>query len=256
MEDLLEDLNTSLLDRIKASLQDSTEYGIVGPEFESVEAILDQLFRFSRAIRRSGILHRLVKIANHIEYDADGVNLTATFHAGISRLVEHYLKGCTASEELRDRLVETICLRRQNFSYLKAQRESRSSRKPTKIPTQAASRARSTLTSSFSINMPVFTATRKIKPIDLDPIPELRQSVMTATTAQVENVPINHSIQSSVSTDQQQRDNEEDALKLELPRPPEIPFGLREWECPYCLIVCPVEDFNLENWTYVRQISD
>ncbi|KAJ5707613.1 hypothetical protein N7488_007414 [Penicillium malachiteum] len=106
MEDLLEDLNTSLLYRVKA-LRDSTEDGIVRPKSESVEAILDQLFRFSRAVRRSGTLHRLVKIANHIEFDADGVNLTATFQAGISRLVEHYLRGCSASEELRERLVNS-----------------------------------------------------------------------------------------------------------------------------------------------------
>ncbi|KAJ6016171.1 hypothetical protein N7540_010762 [Penicillium herquei] len=239
MEDLLEDLKTSLLG--------------VRPEPESVEAILDQLFRFSRAVRRSGILHRLVKIANHIEYDADGVNLTATFQAGISRLVEYYLKGCSASGELSERLVETICLRQRNFSYLKAQRESRSSKKPTERPAQAASRARSTLTSSFSITMPVSTTTRKMKPIKLDPIIELRRPVMTATTAQVDHVPIDHSIQSSIGTDQQQRDTEEDAL--ELPRPPEIPFGLKEWECPYCLIVCPVKEFKPENWTYVRQTS-
>ncbi|KAJ5733770.1 Zinc finger C2H2 [Penicillium malachiteum] len=245
MEDLLEDLNTSLLHRIQA-LHHSTEDGIVRQESESVEAILDQLFRFSRAVRRSGILHRLVKIANNVEYDADGVNLTATFQAGISRLVEHYLKGCSASEELRDRLVETICLRRRNFSYLKAQRESRSSNKPTKIPTQAASRARSTLTSSFSITMPLPTTARKMKPINLDPIFELGRPVMTATTAQIDDVPIDHSIQSSVGADQQQRSTEEDGL--ELPQPPEIPFGVKEWECHYCLMVCPVKEFNPENW--------
>ncbi|KAJ5995494.1 hypothetical protein N7481_002471 [Penicillium waksmanii] len=67
----------------------------------NVEDTLDQLFRFSRAVRRSGMLHRHVKIANHTEYGPDGVNLTSEFHTAISRIIDHYLKGCTASQELR-----------------------------------------------------------------------------------------------------------------------------------------------------------
>ncbi|CAI7654372.1 unnamed protein product [Penicillium manginii] len=211
-------------------------------DMANVEGTLDLLFRFSRAIRRSGILHRLVKIANHNEYSPDGVNLTSEFHMATSRIIDHYLKGCNASPELRERLVDTICLRKRNFSYLKSQKKARSA--PMKVLEELPSRARSTFTPSFSVMTPVTTTGHKEKPIQFEPRLDLRRSLMTATTAQVDHVPLDRSIQSSIGAPQPEVSDEDP----ELPRPPVVPSGRKEWECPYCLVVCPIKEFRPENW--------
>ncbi|KAJ5741665.1 hypothetical protein N7533_011074 [Penicillium manginii] len=208
----------------------------------NVEDTLDQLFRFSRAVRRSGMLHRLVKIANHTEYGPDGVNLTSKFHMATSRIIDHYLKGCNASQELRERLVDTICLRQRNFSYLKSQKKTRSV--PMQVSEQLPSGARSTFAPSFSVMTPVTRTGHKEKSIQFKPRLDLRRSLLTATTAQIDHVPLDRSIQSSIAAPQPDVSDEDP----ELPRPPVVPFGRKEWECPYCLVVCPVKEFRPENW--------
>lgn len=211
----------------------------------NVEDTLDQLFRFSRAVRRSGMLHRLVKIANHTEYGPDGVNLTSKFHMATGKIIDHYLKGCTASQELRKRLVDTICLRQRNFSYLKSQKKNRST--TIQVPEKLPSRVSSTFVRSFSVIAPITTTGQKEKPLKLKPRLDLDlgRSLMTATTAQIDQVLLDHSIQSSMGASQPEVSDED----LELPRPPDFPHGRTEWECPYCLVVCSVKEFGADNWT-------
>lgn len=208
----------------------------------NVEDTLDQLFRFSRAVRRSGMLHRLVKIANHTEYGPDGVKLSSEFRTATSRIIDHYLKGCTAGQELRERLVDTIYLRQRNFSYLKSQKINRFAKK--QAPAQLPSRGGSTLTPSFSVITPVTATGLKEELLEIKPRLDLRRSLLTATTAQVDQVPLDRSIQSSIGASQSEVSGED----LELPRPPDVPFGRKELECPYCLVVCPVKEFESDNW--------
>ncbi|CAI7673710.1 unnamed protein product [Penicillium pancosmium] len=242
MGDLLDDLIMGLIDAQNTPRQTERSLAEVSIVASNVEDTLDQLFRFSRAVRRSGMLHRLVKIANHTEYGPDGVNLTSEFHMATSRIVDHYLKGCTASQELRERLVDTICLRQRNFSYLKSQKSNRSA--TIQAPAQLPSRARSTFVPSFSVTTPVKTTEQKEKPVKFKPRMDLRRSLMTATTAQLDKVPLDRSIQSS-SNDPQSDVAGED---LDLPRAPNLSFGRGEWECPYCLVVCPANEFQSQNW--------
>ncbi|UKZ69384.1 uncharacterized protein TrAtP1_010393 [Trichoderma atroviride] len=37
-------------------------------------------------------------------------------------------------------------------------------------------------------------------------------------------------------------------MAANLPRRPKVPVGQTEFECPYCFVVCPVEEYTKENW--------
>ncbi|KAJ5116702.1 hypothetical protein N7456_001050 [Penicillium angulare] len=205
-----------------------------------IQDTLDQVFRFSRAIRRSGVLHRFVKFTNFIEYGENGENLTERFRTGATQLVEHYLKNARASRELKTRLIDTICLRQQNFAYLKARKpkqpiESASSRHPTI--------QRSTVGTNYSGSFFLSrnSATRNTQ---RKKMPNAGRSTMTATTAQARHVSVQHSVRDSAGEEAWENlDSDSD-----LPRPPVIPQQHKEFECPYCLLVCPSRDFKGKNW--------
>ncbi|KAJ6447116.1 subtilase family domain-containing protein [Purpureocillium lavendulum] len=98
--DLLEALSAVILRNLAPEKPGAAEH-------ESADALLDQLFRFTRAIRRSGALKRFVRVADHVEYDKD-VNLTLKFRECVMPYLDVVLKS--TSQELKNRLLDTICL--------------------------------------------------------------------------------------------------------------------------------------------------
>ncbi|KAJ5915595.1 hypothetical protein N7466_011528 [Penicillium verhagenii] len=263
MEDLLDDLKISLSGKSQypkglkyfsnflmsidhgASLDGDLRSNAMNlPTSPSVmEDILDQLFRLTRSVRRSGVLRRFVKISDYTEYSPEGVNISEHFSSAASELVPHYLKETRTSDELKDRLIRTICLRHKMFSYLKA-RKGQLPEKPA-IPTRAGP-PRSVLAPSFSVTKPVSTIAKKKQTNESQPAHRARPSVMTATTVQFDHVPAKYSVQASTS-----KEPEIITSHFELPQPPSVPEGRKEAECPYCLLVCPVKEFSGDNWMYV-----
>ena len=238
--------DTKQLGHHPRSLEDheSTKPGII-------EENLDELFRFSRAVRRSGVLHRFVKIANYIELSPEGVNLTEQFRNAATQLVGHYLRNSPAAPSLRDRLIETICIRQQNFSYLKSRRI-RMPLAPRATNAGAPSASRSVLTTSFSVGGTMSAAPKRKKNTKVEPPRQMENSVMTATTVQYNNANVQYSVQSSVND----HDSEKTDSDANLASPPVVPIGQKEWECPYCLLVCPVKEFKGEAWRYEIPISE
>lgn len=184
-----------------------------------------------------------MKLTNYIEYGPDGTNLTEEFRIAASRLVEHYLSGSTASQELQDRLVDTICLRQQNFAYLKARKAKRVIKPVEK--NQSFSRPRSTIAPSFSVTGSFASTVKKKKFVPAEHPVMVERSVMTATTAQYNNALLNYSVQSASASGQ---GTEIIGSDSDLPSPPVVPIGRKEWECPYCLLVCSQNEFKGESW--------
>jgi hypothetical protein len=204
----------------------------------SVSDTLEDLFRLSRAIRRSGILRRFVKIESYIEFDENGVNLTDEFRKGVERLLAFRLKDSPASQILRERVVNTICLRQQHFAYLRAKWENGTVRPAANSP--APVQPRSSLGATFSVRGSIASSPSPDKKKEGVSIP----TIMTATTAQPERVKLARSIKSAVSVEHEEFEcNEED-----LPLPPKVPPDAAEYECPFCYMVCPSSEFWGERW--------
>jgi hypothetical protein len=206
---------------------------------DAISGTLDGLFRLSRAIRRSGILRRFVKVSNYIEYDESGVSLTEEFRKGVERIIEFRLKPSKASPDLQKRIVDTICLRQQHFSYLRARKA-----KDTLINkniNRPQSGSKSTLGATFSVtgSLSPSTAMRTSRTLPRDP--GVDPSILTATTVQPNRITKAYSIKSA-------KDTQVICSDVDLPPPPKAPDYLKEFECPYCFLVCSVEELSGEIW--------
>src|SRR5262249_3230712 len=147
---------------------------------DAISEILDHLFRLSRAVRRSGLLRRFVKVATYIDYDEDGVNLTEEFRKGVERILEFRLKHSRASQDLRKRIVDTICLRQQHFSYLRARKAKNTPINKNINNSQSA--PKSTLGVTFSVTGSLSPSAAKKTPRQLLRSPKVGPSILTATT--------------------------------------------------------------------------
>ncbi|GFF71184.1 hypothetical protein IFM62136_08022 [Aspergillus lentulus] len=146
------------------------------------------------------------------------------------------------SEDLKRRLVDTICLRQQHFAYLRAKWE-KAKPKPSDTIT-APVITKSALGATFSVTGSISSSTHKLRKKEMIatqiPVP----SMMTATTAQAQRVRRERSIQSAVSKEHEEVECSHDNLPL----PPKIPLHADEYECPFCYMVCSSGEFSGERW--------
>lgn len=252
LEDLLNDLKSSLTYELasKVNRESEKQDSENRAASDDIEDLLNQLFRFTRAIRRSGALHRFVKFDNFIEYSKDGLNLTELFRKSARKLVEHHLKGSSANPTIKVRLIDTICLRRQNFAYLKARKKRISSQHTPRPKTTEPSIPPLSVNSTPLSGKISHSAAPQTPKYTKENLPRhIRRSVMTETAAKwiPAREPVNYWIPSP-STDLNSEDENDESS---LPPAPFVPMYWKEWECPYCLIVCPRKEFIGHNWKYV-----
>lgn len=220
----------------------SVEDASIDEDPETVECILNHLFRYTRAIHRSGIMWSLVQVPNYFEYDEiTGENLTVKFQDTILPYLNATLKDAT--QEMRERLSKTICLRQQNLSFLR----SISSRKVASRPimgsalesTDPAPQASSKLRIAYSTQSRENTQ----RALQADWIrthgTRIAPSARTATAVDINQLPRMNTI-----LEQKIAEN----MAANLPRRPKVPVGQTEFECPYCFVVCPTEEYTKENW--------
>lgn len=193
---------------------------------EVIEDAIDRLFRFSRAVHRAGVDHRFVKMVNYVDYSKSGMNLLEEFIITARQLVEPLLRGRVISHEIEDRLIETICLRRQNFAYLCAGKAQQAPR-PEKLSQSPCLKSVSPPISSLT---PFSTQTVGV-------IPAFQPHSLTVGKHLVPK-PMN-------------QESETLGSYSWFP-PPDVPLGQEEWECPYCMEVCPVKEFSRGTWKYVN----
>jgi len=223
-------------------------------QHENAGTLLDQLFRFTRAVRRSGALKRFVRAADYfelVEIDGIVVNLTLKFREGVQAYLDMMFKS--TSQELRGRLLETICLRQQNFAYLRSKRKKGSSHV---APRRSASQTGSRLGSAFSTTgRSTYQSQRSAQHQPAsdrkrDDKAKRRAAPASATTFNTNALP---------TIDGPTLDNPEADYALEdLPRRPKILPATRhkEVECPYCLLACDHTEFTDAGWPYVSFRSD
>ncbi|KAL4948631.1 hypothetical protein BDW69DRAFT_189090 [Aspergillus filifer] len=240
MVEMLDDLHATLIKQLALQHHDTELQD--GTIVQALGEALDGLFRLSRAIRRSGIMRRFVKVENYVEYDEEGVNLTAAFREGTERIIAFRLRTSRASPELRQRIVDTICLRQQHFAYLRA----KSSRNgPVRRNGQPQiSVGKSTLSATFSVTGSLSSKPRRRTVRSAAHMPKTGPSIMTATTAQPSRMPRAYSVKSA----NDQRSNVIDLNDADLPLPPKIAPNLKESACPYCFLACFKEELSGERW--------
>ncbi|GKZ59151.1 hypothetical protein AnigIFM49718_005012 [Aspergillus niger] len=250
---LLQSTMAELLDDLKADLIKQSTFPFnstipTGMPYEiplhAVSETLDGLFRLSRAIRRSGILRRYVKVGNYVEFDENGVNLTEAFRNGAKTLIEFRMKESKASNGLRERIINTVCLRQQYFSYLKA-------KKATNAPISGADQShqstpRSALRATASVTGSLTSKAQGAARQQSSPMRRPGPSTMTATTAQPDRIPKAYSVKSA----HEQQTYDVDCNDADIPPPPNVSGNRKESECPYCFLACSKEELSGRRWKH------
>jgi hypothetical protein len=208
---------------------------------------LDQIFRYSRVMRRSGGFRRIAKAKDYIEYDDLGNNLSAKFRDSVKSYLDATL-GKT-SVHVRARLLETICVRQQSLAFQKSRREDKAmpfdDAPSDHVPTSA--RITSQMIPITSAKTSIGISQKQSRSAFPGPLrPEGPKFASSSATTFVSKT--------LASTDAYV-DPAEITFPLDsLPKRPTIRRGQREQECPYCFVLCPIEEFTDSSWPYVCQV--
>lgn len=205
----------------------------------SIETILDQLFRFSRAIRRSGVARRFTRLSKFMEdKDSQANALSDEFERLVrqyfERKIEDQAYKALESSPLKERLIKTICLREQYFAYLNWQRGSKA--EPQKRRTGYASRRTRPGASGSAVSPSKAETTTSGTTSNLP----RGNRVMGATTLATNAQPVISEVGMDPHTEK---------LATDLPRRV-VPSNkkIKDMECPYCYLVYPVREFSEDNW--------
>jgi hypothetical protein len=168
--------------------------------------------------------------------------LTAKFREGVRPYLDITLK--TTSQALKDRLLETICLRQQNFAFLRSRRVSRDTEGTEVIPksTQQVPQTRSRLGSAYSVKSRLTNQSQRTSEPSRPRKSKTRGAPPSATTLNTNRLP--------VADPKLEKPDMEYSL-ADLPRRPKISPSKRDLECPYCFLVCSVREFTESEWPYV-----
>jgi hypothetical protein len=208
--------------------------------------ILDQLLRYSQAIRRSGALRGLAKSSDYVEYDEydTGLNLTAKFRD----MTDEYLRMRLPriQNALHERLLDTVCIRQQSFAFQRSRQ--RKETDPDEVASVDILPAKSTIAprtgSAYSQRKSI---TKPIPPVSKPSQARMQRQRLgppqSATTFRSTASHMAH----------EEREAFDTTFMLEhLPLRPRILSGVLYDQCPYCFMRCPVTDFSESNWSYVN----
>lgn len=204
-----------------------------------VSETLDNIFRLSRAIRRSGALRGYANIGSHSRLDENSLNSTPRFRSYAQRLINSHMKDCNASEALRQRIFDTVCSRQQYFSSLKARRGKI-------MPLEKLKQSESSSpTSAVAItDSSTSTAARKETKKShqgYDPFP----------SRAAEDQPLRVQSARSFKSDNVTTGRYVSLGDADIPRPPIIPTDVEGAECPYCFLACSKEELSGTRWKCV-----
>jgi hypothetical protein len=209
----------------------------------AIEETLDQLIRLTAFIRKSSIRNRYLKAASFIE--TERVKSVEEFKTGVVSLIN--FRHPQASQQLRDRLVETVSLRQRQLSYSKQRKDWGSSTDVTVSLRQAA--PTTPIPGDQSLPLDTANPTKSELMAGRAQKPEnLHSGTFTQRSASVIDrhlLPKTFSAKAS-SIGSGIRNN---SGELWLPSPPKnLRHGAKEFECPICFIYQPIEKAIGENW--------
>jgi hypothetical protein len=214
-----------------------------------VEKTISRLHRLSTAIRRAGVHYRDLRADQFIDTDENGKDLTAEYAQYAAWIVGLRIpEAAPASEALRNRVAESIAKRHNQFSYRRNHQRKLSRRLPEVPlpPNPSPQEYTAPKEQSQSVELPVRStpSTRGLvlkqetvpshtsaSRIDTEDRPKLTRSSKGSTVAS----------RSFVLTG-----------KLDFPRPPKVDPRSDMFECPYCCILCPIEQARGKRWRFVK----
>ena len=209
---------------------------------DRLESIIDRLYRLSFRIRNPATRLDISKASRYRQVDeSTNIDLMDMFAEADRRHICELLKGSPIDQSkdnyLVSRLSQANNLRRKQFRHwgrhrrmLKGSSQSKHIDKPERLPklVDGSITPRSSLSLSNKEPSRPATATRIAdKHIGLD---DGKSAVSASTYVQLYDA---------------------DATAVSMPPPPNIPSHRKEFECPYCYILCSRRTLEKKIWEYV-----
>lgn len=213
-----------------------------------VEQAIDRLYRLSLAIRRPSIISQNAKAANFVIRDEDGNDINEQF-------IDYYMKFITSqfpesSQVIRERLANSITLRRKRFLYRQSHQQKLSTKSILSPPPLARSpsspsiqhEVESTVIARTVIESPAQAHNKDQKLFKPKLLSQTSASKFTG------KVKIEDIFQSPSRTPTMFSGAFTQQANISFPDPPKLSLGVKEFECPYCYMMLPITEAAPSNW--------
>lgn len=214
-----------------------------------VEQTIDRLYRLSLAIRRPSIISQNAKAANFIIRDEDGNDVGEQFADFALQWITHQIPE--AAPVIRERLAQSVTLRRKRFLY-RQNHQKKLSTKAYLAPLPLTERSHSPVMDTEStviartiVGSPIQDTHNKQNQF-LKPGPPSQTSASKISGKfKAEDVfeppPSGAPTVFSTAITQQ--------AAITIPDPPKPNPGSKEFECPYCCMMLPMKEAVSSHWT-------
>lgn len=216
---------------------------------QGVENTIDRLYRLSQMIRRPSMASQNSKAEQFPITDDQGNNIDREFFDYASRLVKHQFPE--ASDVLHVRLAMGIVIRRKRFAYRKSHQQKLGSKTVTiqKQEQMGLDKAGSDRDTVRGERVPAIDTSLVIENHDTE-----RPSRMAPSQTSASKVTMSPITMDRIMEDEESRlsttftDTLPKGTPMILPDPPRPPKGSKEFECPYCTIVLPINRAKASGW--------
>jgi hypothetical protein len=230
---------------------------IQGEALQAIENATDRLYRLALMTREDTISAQNERAERYVMKDDDGNDYNYSFTQFAHQVVGHLVPG--ASEFLHFKLSYGIVIRRKRFLFQQSHQG--------KLPGSSICKEKDQLaditvekTEEADAAMRAFESTDQLSPGEI-PSPALfrpRTLASSHTTASLvprQSLPLTTTLEDVTSDHGPAHRAATPSLgaPLELPHPPKPAVGGREFECPYCCLMVPIE--QLEKWRLVTLLS-
>ena len=220
-----------LLHELKAQLSDTHR-----KTSDTIQHTLDNILRVSRAISRSRIIRDLGDSSRDIHYDHHGLKITNVFRQDAKRHLDNHLQNSETSLQLRNRLLDTICLRQERLQKLTSRREPLSHPLLSFLPKHSALNPESSIKSS--------------KPSDTRDKTQIEFKSDVKLEDAAKRPPIPYRTRAASQSFARSWNESELVYDIDvLLAPPKVPKEMEQFECPYCFLVYPASLFGIQQWT-------
>ncbi|KAL6872222.1 hypothetical protein HDV57DRAFT_505988 [Trichoderma longibrachiatum] len=246
LERLARALNQKVNDLRSGYMEQLTLIG-EAPQGTSIDGTLNKLTRAAQAIDRYHELRQPLHAFKYVEYDSrTGENLMLQFGASVQTYLDETLNN--VSQEIKNRLYTTICLRHQHFCLLKAKLHTTVRHQSNGEPAVSSSQP-TTKTPHLMGNLSKKRARRASqqsqRPGKVHKGPA--QTVPRSWTAMITR-PSTNQLPQTETPDYLHETASTMLLTADLPPRLDIPHGCTENHCPYCCRTYPTDEFTEEKW--------
>ncbi|OJD38859.1 macro domain-containing protein [Diplodia corticola] len=252
-------------DESRGSEEDRPRFELQQRMFEIVD-IINSLYRLSIRIRNPTIRIRSLKAATYRQVDPDtGVDVLSQYAEYDRKYVADSLTQLRAGFPQRkdedvaflvDRLSKAITKRRQQFKYWKKHRDKLANSSPTNedVAPIDEDRAPNPQLGTNGVESSLHAPSAIKFDLRAPPSEAHPRTLLSGTEATAHHRTLDDAVDSQSVTSVATTARDLGGHGIDLPPPPSSADGERDFECPYCYVICPARYSKTRSWkTHILQ---